>query len=144
MKLSTVRKNTWIAIVAFFLTYAFGISFVSVLVGESNKLRNQYPIELYPDGIPKEVLADWAKNVVPIILGLLFLAVIAGIVYLIFYIISIVNSYKFDDKTSFVLLIVGIFFGVVGIIGLFILVFAAKKEEHQQAEKQKQVDTSFG
>ncbi|MGI6360012.1 MAG: hypothetical protein ACOX02_03115 [Acholeplasmatales bacterium] len=124
----------------FFITIVSGISFFVVFTREVSKLYEQYPIEAYPDGIPKEALADWATNVVPMIVGLALLMVIVGVIYLIFYILSIVNSYKLEDKTPFILLLIGIFVGVVGVVGLFFLMIATNKVIQKEKEKPKQID----
>ena len=57
-----------------------------------------------------------------IVITLLWLLTLGSTVpYLVFYIFSLINAHKDSkDETPFILLLVGLFVGIVGIIGLFL------------------------
>ena len=129
MESAKVRKNAWVATITFFITFILVIAFLVVFIREVSELYSQYPVDTYPDGIPHDARVNWAETVVPKIVSLAILMVIVGIVYLVFYILSIVNSYNLEDKVPFILLLIGILIPVVGIIGLFFLISATKQEE---------------
>ncbi len=132
MTLTKIRRNAWVAAITFFITFVLVVAFLVIFIKEVNELRIQYPIEIYPEGIPHDVLVNWAETVVPKIVSLAILMAIVGIVYLVFYILSIVNSYNLEDKIPFILLLIGVFIPVVGVIGLFFLISASKQEEENR------------
>ena len=119
------------------------ITFLGVFIKETTILNSQYPRETYPDGIPKEALAEWARTVVPILVAIAAVAILIGIVFLVFYIISIVGASSLEDKIAFILLIVGFFFSIVGVIGLFVLISTLNTEEQKRKEKQQQNNNIF-
>lgn len=67
---------------------------------------------------------------------------ILGIVHLVFYILAIVESSKLEEnRNPFVLLIVGLFVGLVGLIGLIMLIMAANEKIKQDEEEQRRVSS---
>ena len=56
---------------------------------------------------------------IPIVLGMAICGI--AIARLIYYIIVLIYAFKLENKTSAILLTVGLFLGIVGLVGLFIL-----------------------
>lgn len=92
-----VRINALVAIITFFITFVLSIVFL-ILSVEAKKTGNTTDV---------------------IRLGILNIAVI--VVYIYFYIISTIDAGKLENKTPFTLLVIGLFIGFIGIIGLFLL-----------------------
>ena len=125
MHVEKTRKNALTAIIAFFITMATSLIMIIMIMSKAMALTRQYPDGNFPD----EVIQEAALELMGIIAILGLIAFIAGIVFLIFYIISLINANKLKDRSPFVLLIVGLFVGIVGLVGLFMLRAKALEEK---------------
>lgn len=111
MNLEKALKNTNRAILFWIINMAG--SFIITIIMSVTIL----PIILDPNFDPDTFQFGY---IIPFGLALLAFSVI-GIVYLVYYILTMVDASKDqEDKTNFILLIVGLFVGIVGIIGLFL------------------------
>lgn len=63
------------------------------------------------------------------LIGIIAIGSILLIVSLIFYILTLVETSKHDEKISFILLIVGFFVDIVGIVALIMLLMEINKLE---------------
>lgn len=111
MNLEKALKNTNRAILFWIINMAG--SFIITIIMSVTIL----PIILDPNFDPDTFQFGY---IIPFGLAILAFSVI-GIVYLVYYILTMVDASKDqEDKTNFILLIVGLFVGIVGIIGLFL------------------------
>ncbi len=111
MNLEKALKNTNRAILFWIINMA-GTFIITIIM-----FVTILPIILDPNFDPDTFKFGY---IIPFGLALLAFSVI-GIVYLVYYILTMVDASKDqEDKTNFILLIVGLFVGIVGIIGLFL------------------------
>lgn len=111
MNLEKALKNTNRAILFWIINMA-GSFIISIIMSVTI-----LPIILDPNFDPDTFQFGY---IIPFGLAILAFSVI-GIVYLVYYILTMVDASKDqEDKTNFILLIVGLFVGIVGIIGLFL------------------------
>ncbi len=143
MNFRKMRKNAIKGIISFFAMISLFFYFIWFYITEVNALRQKYPEEIFPEGIPKEALAHWAESFVPIFLLIVVLLVVGAIAYLVFFIISFINATKIeDDEVPLILFVVGIFVPIVGLIGFFFLIRSVHKLEIEEQNRLKQLPES--
>ena len=63
-----------------------------------------------------------------------------SIMYLVYYIKTIIEANKDSEQTSFILLVVGIAIGIVALVGLFIFRSRLKDLEKESLENKEEID----
>ena len=63
-----------------------------------------------------------------------------SIMYLVYYIKTIIEANKDSEQTSFILLVVGIAIGIVALVGLFVFRSRLKDLEKESLENKEEID----
>ena len=112
MDLNRINRSSKGAVVTYFIRLILGLVIFALFISIYAKLVAQTG-ELWND------IDETLIMVAAIFLGGFM---IVSIIHLIYYILIIVDSYSFrEDQLPFVLLIVGLFFRLIGIVGIFLL-----------------------
>lgn len=128
MDLLKAKKYTILSLCFWAISYV--ISFI-LLVLVLN-ITNEFIASLNGETLTNEALMNLIVEIGTKTKLVSNLQVLINIPFLIFYIITIVNANKIkENRTIFILLIVGIFVAIVGIVGLFLFLNEIKKMSNQ-------------
>lgn len=132
MNIQNALKNSKKALILYFVL--IGYSIIGSIVGVFIFLDNIDTETMTPN--PSVELG--VASIVFIVLYVLILITLS-IMYLVYYIKTIIEANKDSEQTSFILLVVGIAIGIVAIVGLFIFRSRLKDLEKQSLKNKEEI-----
>lgn len=133
MNIQNALKNSKKAIILYFLL--IGYSIIGSVVGFLTFLGNIDTETMNPN--PSVEIG--VTGIVFILLYALILITLS-IMYLVYYIKTIIEANKDSEQTSFILLVVGIAIGIVALVGLFVFRSRLKDLEKESLENKEEID----
>jgi len=126
MNPTNAKRYSIIALVLSMLTIIISVVFFLVVISKAAAIMTEHSQSILTEAQIQDLSV---QLVLPMLMYLLILSVI-GIVYIVFYILAIVESYKLqDNRTPFILLLVGILVPIplIPIFGLIMLIVESNK-----------------
>ncbi|GEM_PF-1368518 len=134
------KKYSITSLVLSVVSIIISVVFVLIIMAKAVALMAQYDQTTLTDAQIQELSLQLA---VPMIIYFLIISVVA-VVILVFYILAIIESNKLkDNRTPFILLLIGLFFGPAGLFGLIMLIVESNKILNAPPAQEPSVDAFF-
>lgn len=142
MNPTNAKRYSIIALVLSMLTIIISVVFFLVVISKAAAIMTEHSQSTLTEAQIQDLSV---QLVLPMLMYLLILSVV-GIVYIVFYILAIVESYKLqDNRTPFILLLVGILVPIplIPIFGLIMLIVESNKILNTPPEQDSSIDAFY-